>query len=105
MELLNWFKIDCLYPITSGMENTDELTDVERIQLKNEGILEDYEQGVAVLNLVEDTIVHLIPKCFIPKGKVYKKYYTEIVLKSGDLVYAVGTVSYTHLTLPTTSRV
>lgn len=72
------------------MDNTDELTDVERIQLKNEGILEDYEQGTAVLNLTEDTIVHLIPKCFIPKEKKYKKYYTEIVMKSGDVLFAVG---------------
>ena len=90
MDSLNWFKIDCIYPITTDFNGDGELSDVERIQLKNEGILEDYEQGTAVLNLAEDTIVHLIPKCFIPKGKIYKKYYTEIVLKSGDIMFAVG---------------
>ena len=90
MELLNWFKIDCLYPITSGMDNSEELSEVERIQLRNEGITDGYEQGVAVLNLVEDPIIHIIPKCFIPKGKTNRKYYSEIILKSGDVVYAVG---------------
>jgi hypothetical protein len=91
MESLNWFKIDCLYPINVGLTEQGEIDDVKRIQLANEGIFEDFEKGTAVLNLAEDTIVHLIPKCFIPNGKVRKKYYTEVVLKSGDVVYAEGT--------------
>ncbi len=90
MDSLHWFKIDCIYPISVDFNGEGELTDIEKIQLKNEGILDDYETGAAVLNLGEDTIVHLIPKCFIPKGKVYKKYYTEIVMKSGDILFAVG---------------
>jgi len=41
MDSLNWFKIDCIYPITTEFNGDTELSDVERIQLKNEGILED----------------------------------------------------------------
>jgi hypothetical protein len=90
MDALNWFKLDCIYPLTSDFNGSEELSDVEKIQLRNEGILDDYETGTVILNLAEDTIVHLIPKCFIPKGKTNRKYYTEIVMKSGDVVYGLG---------------
>lgn len=89
MDTLNWLKLDCIYPISSGL-NEEEIGEVERIQLRNEGIFDDYEQGVAILNLGNDPITHMIPKCFIPKGKVNKKYYTEIILASNNVIYAVG---------------
>jgi hypothetical protein len=91
MDTLKWFKIECIYPIDLDFNgNGNELSEIDQLRLKNEGLLEDYETGVAVLNLLEDVIVHLLPKVFIPKGKVYKKYYTEVVMKSGDILYAVG---------------
>lgn len=89
MDTLKWFKIECIYPIDLDF-NGNEISEIDQLRLKSEGLLEEYETGVAVLNLIEDVIVHLIPKCFIPKGKVYKKYYTEVVMKSGDILYAVG---------------
>jgi len=90
MGSLNWFKFDCIYPLTSDFNSGEELGEIERLNLQNEGILDDYEIGTAILNLGQDTIVHLIPKCFIPKGKTNRKYYTEIVMKSGDVIFALG---------------
>lgn len=89
MDTLNWFKIQVVYPITSGIEN-EELSEIEKIQLMNEGILDDYETDYAYLNLAEDTIVHINPKAFIKKGNVNKRYFSEIVMKSGDVIFAVG---------------
>ena len=90
MDSLNWFKFECIYPLNYSFTGEDELSEVEQIKLKNEGIFDEYETGIGILNIGQDTIVHLIPKCFIPKGKINKKYYTEIVMKSGDIIYAVG---------------
>lgn len=93
MDSLKWFRIQAMYQINPSFNSDEELSEVEKIQLRNEGITDDFETDYAYLNLGEDTIIHLNPKCFIPKkdnDRKYRKYYTEIVMKSGDVIYAVG---------------
>jgi len=89
-DIIHWFKIPIIYPITSDFLTEEELSEVERIKLNNEGILEDFETDIGYFNLVKDPIVMLMPKCFIPKGKVNKKFYTEIIFASGMIAYALG---------------
>jgi len=85
-----WFKIDIIYPI-SGSFDGEQLTEVQEIQLKNEGLLlEDYETDIGIFNLVSDPIMQINPKAFIPRGKTNKKYYSEIVFESGNIVTALG---------------
>ena len=96
MEHLNWFKVLIIYPITSELDSNEELSDVEKIQLRNEGILEGYETDFGYYNLIEDPIRSVNPKVFLPKDNTKemvrknKKYFSEIVFASGDVVYAVG---------------
>ena len=79
MDTLKWFKIECIYPIDLDF-NGNEISEIDQLRLRNEGLLEDYETGVAVLNLLEDVIVHLLPKVFIPKG-----VWHRVIKGSGDL--------------------
>ena len=89
MDFFDWFKIDVIYKLTAGLES-EELTEVEQIQLKNEGLLngDDFEKGEAYINLGLNPIKSLEPRCFVPKGKQYKKYFTEKILDC----FATGTV-------------
>ena len=87
-DLCGWFKIEVIYPITASFNDDEEISEVDRIRLKNEGIVDDYETGIAYFNLSQDNIRQIHPKAFIPKGKTNKKYITEIVFNSGVIVYA-----------------
>jgi hypothetical protein len=87
---IHWFKIPVIYPVTSNFVTDEEISEIDRIRLNNEGSWEDYETDIGCFNLVEDPIVYLLPKCFIPKGKVNKKFYTEIVFFSDKVAYALG---------------
>lgn len=90
MEDLMWFQIEIIYPI-SGSFDGEELTEVQKIQLKNEGLLlEDYETDIGIFNLISDPISQINPKAFIPRNKTNKKYYSEIVFESGNIVMALG---------------
>jgi len=89
-DLIKWLKIPIIYPITSDFLTNEELSEVDRIKLNNEGILEDFETTDGYYNLSNDAICQLNPKCFVPKGKTNKKYYTEIIFESGNIVYALG---------------
>ena len=89
MDYLNWFKISVIYPLTSSFSD-EELSEVDQIRLRNEGLLDDYETDTGVYNLSADPIVQLNPKAFIPKGKVNKKFYTEMIFQSGNITYALG---------------
>lgn len=90
MEFYDWFKIDVLYKVTSGFESDEELSEVERLQLKNEGLLngDEYERGVGIFNLGLTPIKSFEPCCFVPKGKQYKKYYTAVIFDDGTSVNA-----------------
>ena len=89
MDFFDWFKIDVIYKLTAGLES-EELTEVEQIQLKNEGLLngDDFEKGEAYINLGLNPIKSLEPRCFVPKGKQYKKYFTEVIFEDGTAINA-----------------
>jgi len=93
-DLINWLKLPIIYPITSDFLTDEELSEVDRIQLNNVGLLEDFETTDGYYNLSNDAICQLNPKCFVPKSKdgerKNKKYYTEIIFESGNIVYALG---------------
>ncbi len=87
MDLLIWFKIEVCYNITGGLENEEELSEVEKIQLQNEGEAVEYEVGMAIINFSIDPIKHIGPKAFVKKGNVKKTYISEIILRSGRVYY------------------
>lgn len=92
MDALNWFKLDVLYKVTSGLFDEDELSEVDLIRLKAEGLMngDSYEKDTCIISLGEDTIIRVEPRAFIPKGGKNKKYYSEVIFKSGDVVFAEG---------------
>lgn len=87
---IHWFKIPIIYPVTSDFLTEEEISEIDRIKLNNEGLLGDFETDIGYFNLVKDPIVMLMPKCFIPKDKVNKKFYTELIFASGMVAYALG---------------
>lgn len=87
--MLNWLKIKVIFPITAGLDN-EEVSEVQRIQM---GLKDDdqYETETGIYQLTDEfTIYQLNPRCFIPKDKVNKKYYTEVVFSDGNIIYADG---------------
>lgn len=91
MDDLNWFKIDVLYKLAYGFDG-EEPNEVERIQLKNEGLFngDEYEKDTCIVSIVKDPILRIEPRAFVPKGKTNKKYYSEIIFESGNVVFADG---------------
>ena len=90
MDSLQWFSISIRHPINSAFNTDEEIDELDKIRLLNEGLLDDYETTIGYFCLSWNTITQLNPKVFIPKGKTNKKYYTEIVFENGDLVYSPG---------------
>ena len=88
MDSLWWFKIEVCYNITGGLDNEEELSEVEKIQLQNEGESVEYETGPAYFSLAQDPIKHIHPKAFVKKGNVKKTYVSELVFRSGRIYYA-----------------
>jgi hypothetical protein len=87
--MLNWLKLKVIFPITAGLDN-EEVSEVQKLQM---GIKDgdEYESELGIYQLREDfTISQLNPRCFIPKNKVNKKYYTEVVFSDGNIIYADG---------------
>ncbi len=85
MNFLNWFEIEVYYPIDASLFDNSELTEVEKLSA---GIVEGYEVGTAFFNLGQSTVQSLLPKCFIPKGKTNKKFYTEVIFSDGSFTFA-----------------
>ena len=92
MDSLNWFKIQCIYPLTSSLLNNDESDEDETLKrIRLESMESDgYGREMAIMNLGEDPIASLVPGCFVPKAKTNKVHYTEIVFASGRLIFASG---------------
>ena len=90
MDSLQWFSISIIHPINSAFNTDEEIDELDKIRLLNEGLLDDYETTIGYFCLSRNTITQLNPKVFIPNGKTNKKYYTEIVFENGDLVYSPG---------------
>lgn len=86
MKHLSWFEIEVYYPIDASLFENEELSEVEKLSA---GIVEGYEVGTAYFNLGQSTVQSLLPKCFIPKGKSNKKFYTEIIFSDGSFAFAI----------------
>lgn len=82
---LNWFEIEVYYPIDASLFDNEKLSEVDRLTAV---IVECYEIGTAYFNLGQSSIQSLLPKCFIPKGKTNKKFYTEIIFSDGSFAMA-----------------
>jgi hypothetical protein len=87
MKHLNWLEIEVYYPIDASLFENEELSEVEKLSA---GIVEGYEVGIAYFNISQATIQSLLPKCFIPKGKQNKKFYTEIIFNDGSFAFATA---------------
>jgi hypothetical protein len=88
MKHLKWFEIEVYYPIDASLFEADvELSEVEKLSA---GIVEGYEVGIAYFNISQATVQSLLPKCFIPKGKTHRKFYTEIIFNDGSFAFATA---------------
>lgn len=87
MKHLRWFEIEVYYPVDASLFEDTELSEIEKLSA---GIVEGYEIGIAIFNLGQSQIQSLLPKCFIPKGKSNKKYYTEIIFIDGSFAFATA---------------
>jgi hypothetical protein len=111
MDELKWFKIEVIYPLNNALGGNEEPDEIDLIRMRSEGLVDDYEIDIAIFNLSNNTISQLNPKCFVPRGKTNKKYYTEIVFENGDFVFALGKPEHVYskvneylLTLPTSKK-
>jgi hypothetical protein len=87
MKHLKWFEIEVYYPIDASLFENEELSEVEKLSA---GIVEGYEVGIAYFNISQATIQSLLPKCFIPRGKQNRKFYTEIIFNDGSFAFATA---------------
>lgn len=68
-------------------EEEDEI--VRRARLSEAGA-ETIEIETGIFDIATDPVMHLIPGCFVPKGKNNKRNYTTVIFESGNSVSAVG---------------
>ena len=89
--MIEWFKIEVYCQVTRNLETSEELSEVDEIRLKNEGVfIEEHEKEIACINFQIETIAQLNPRCFVPKTGLHKRWATEIVFDSGRIIFAVG---------------
>lgn len=82
-------KLKIIFPITAGLDDSEEVSEVQRMQMGlKDG--DQYETEFGFYPLELDPIIKLNPKCFIPKDKKQKKYYTEVIFQSEFIVFAEG---------------
>lgn len=89
-DTLDWFVLPVIYPINSEFNSDEEVSELDIIRLRNEGLLEDFETTNGYFSLGRNTIIQLSPRVFIPNGKTNRKYYTEVVFENGEVVYSPG---------------
>lgn len=88
MKHLNWLELEVYFPIDASLfEAEEELSEVEKLSA---GIVEGYEIGTAYFNVAQNTIQSLLPKCFIPKGKTHRKFYTEVIFIDGSFAFVTS---------------
>lgn len=85
-------KLKIIFPITTKLDDGSEESEADEIQKIQAGLQngDEYETEFGIYDIVLNPIIHLNPKCFIPKGKDQKKYYTQIVFQSEHVVCADG---------------
>ena len=87
MKHLNWLELEVYFPIDASLFEDEEMSEIEKLSA---GIVEGYETGLAYFNVVQNTIQSLLPKCFIPKGKTHRKFYTEVILVDGSFAFVTA---------------
>lgn len=87
MKHLKWLELEVYYPIDASLFEKEELSEIEKLTA---GVIEGYEIGTAYFNINQAAIQSLLPKCFIPKGKQNKKFYTEVIFVDGSFAFATG---------------
>jgi hypothetical protein len=80
------FKIEIIYPITASLHEKDELDEIQMMRIGGDEFITDF----GYFNLVDDPILQIVPRCIIPKGKTYKKYFLDLIFASGNMAFAVG---------------
>lgn len=86
---LNWLKLKVIFNVTAGLDGSEEISEVQRMQMGlKDG--DQYETELGIYPVHIDPIMKLNPKCFIPKDKQNKKYYTEVIFQSEFIIYADG---------------
>jgi hypothetical protein len=85
--LIDWFKIEIIYPKTVNLSG-EELDSDESWRVPKDDDIYSIETGY--FNLTDDPIAQLNPRAFIPSEKKNRKQFTEIVFLSGNVTYAVG---------------
>ena len=85
--MIEWFKIEIIYPKTVNLSG-DELDSDESWRVPKDDDI--YATEIGFFNLGEDPIVQLNPRAFIPQNGKNRKQFTEVVFLSGNISYAVG---------------
>jgi hypothetical protein len=91
--MLKPLKIKIIYPTNrtiSEEEVDEELTELDLMRVKNDGLEYGYKYDWGYFFLDQDMIAQLNPKCVLKKGKTNITYYTEVVFVSGSIALAQG---------------
>jgi hypothetical protein len=84
---MDLFEIDIIYPITTGLVDSEELSETQRL---THHLKDGYKIDKGYWNLIDDPICQLNPRLFLPNEGENNKYFTEVVFLSGSVSYAVG---------------
>lgn len=87
---LDWFELPIIHTINSEFNSDEEVSELDIIRLRSQGLLDDYDVTMGYFSLGRNTIIQLIPRVFVPKDKTNRKYYTEVVFENGEVVYSPG---------------
>lgn len=79
------FRVEIVYSITTSL-NDDGVDELDAIRIGDDGFLTDF----GYWDIVNDPIMQISPKCIVPKGKTYRKFFSEVLFQSGNIGLAVG---------------
>jgi hypothetical protein len=86
--MINKLKLKVIFPVTESLDG-EELSEVQRMSMGlKDG--DQYESEWGFYDYENDIVLQLNPKCFKPKDRENKKYYTQVVFSSELIVYADG---------------
>lgn len=100
-DLLQYLKLQVIYPVTFKFVSDEEISEVDKIRMKNVGFIDDdeFEVGEGYYNVSIAVPFALNPKCFIPKDFKRKRHYTEIIFEDGTVIFADGKPETVYQTL------
>lgn len=86
------FKVKIIFPVTNKISedevDEEEISETDRITMKNDGLEYGYEFGWGYWDLLKDSILQINPRCVLKKGASNKKYYSEVVFESNSIAYS-----------------